>query len=87
MKSRGGKDKESSDSRYLVTGAGGFVGGHMIDLLVARGHKVVATDLMESPSPDLPEGAEYVPADLTRPESLEAPFCAARLRKEGLISG
>ncbi len=63
----------SSGSRYLVTGAGGFMGGHMVDLLVARGHEVVATDLMESPPPDLPQGVEYIPADLTEPESLEAP--------------
>ncbi len=32
-------------SKYLVTGAGGFIGGHMVDRLVREGHQVTAVDI------------------------------------------
>jgi len=32
-------------SKYLVTGAGGFIGGHMVDRLVREGHEVTAVDI------------------------------------------
>lgn len=34
---------------YLVTGAGGFIGGHLVERLVALGQKVTATDLNAGP--------------------------------------
>jgi nucleoside-diphosphate-sugar epimerase len=55
---------------YLVTGANGFVGGHMVELLLDHGHRVRATDLAHEPPPGFPAWAEYIPADLTRPETL-----------------
>jgi nucleoside-diphosphate-sugar epimerase len=56
---------------YLVTGAGGFAGGHMVELLLSRGHRVRATDLQEEPPALFPPDVEYVQADLTRPSTLE----------------
>ena len=56
---------------YLVTGAAGFAGLYMVELLLDRGHRVRATDLAAEPPSGLPAGAEYRPADLTDPPSLE----------------
>lgn len=55
----------------LVTGACGFSGSHMVELLRERGHEVLATDLPGS-DPALVEaaGAEFIPSDVTRPETL-----------------
>jgi nucleoside-diphosphate-sugar epimerase len=55
---------------YLVTGAAGFVGRYMVEMLRERGHAVRASDLPAEPPRDYPDGVEYVQADLTRPESL-----------------
>ena len=30
--------------RILVTGGAGFIGSHLVDLLVARGHRVIGLD-------------------------------------------
>lgn len=49
----------------LVTGAAGFMGSQMVELLLSRGCRVIATDLPRTLPSSLPEGIEYVPADLT----------------------
>ena len=33
--------------KILVTGAGGFIGGHLVDSLVSQGHTVYAADIKE----------------------------------------
>ena len=55
----------------LVTGACGFVGSHMLNLLIEKGIEVRATDL-ESVDRGYVDrlGVEFVPADLTRKETL-----------------
>jgi UDP-glucose 4-epimerase len=65
----------------LVTGACGFMGSHMVEVLHAAGHEVRATDLPATleaddrargrfPSVCRALGAELVPSDLTKPRSL-----------------
>jgi nucleoside-diphosphate-sugar epimerase len=65
----------------LVTGACGFMGTHMVEVLAEAGHRVRATDLPGAwasddrkvgrfPSVVRAAGAEIVPADITKPETL-----------------
>ena len=67
--------------RSLVTGACGFMGTHMVEVLAEAGHAIRATDLPSAceaddrragrfPSVVRDLGVELVPADLSRPETL-----------------
>ena len=60
----------------LVTGACGFCGSYMVNLLLERGYKVRATDLEKSERgihTDIvkKEGVEFIPSDLTKKETLK----------------
>jgi nucleoside-diphosphate-sugar epimerase len=57
--------------RVLVTGAGGFIGRHVVEELCKLGHRVIATDLSSADlSPATQAGAETAPADLRRIEDV-----------------
>ena len=57
---------------YLVTGATGFVGGHMVDLLLSKGCKVRALVRNPLKAQDLKSrGVEIVVGDLLDSESLK----------------
>jgi len=59
----------------LVTGAGGFVGRHLIEALLARGHRVTGTFRREAPHAELTahkEGLRLVACDLAEPAGLPA---------------
>lgn len=55
----------------LVTGACGFCGSHMVDLLLERGFRVRATDTPAASKEFLNPEAEFVPADMTKSETLK----------------
>ena len=62
----------STNETCLVTGACGFVGRHMVELLVREGHRVRASDLKNTYVEDFERlGVEFVPADLTDRSSLK----------------
>lgn len=57
--------------KVLVTGAGGFIGRHIVEEACELGHPVRATDL---PASDLSSsaalGAEVMPGDLSNPADM-----------------
>ena len=61
--------------KYFVTGATGFVGGHVVRQLVAGGHQVVAVVRTPAKAKDLAElGIVLHQGDVTEKESLRAPM-------------
>jgi len=56
-----------SDPRVLVTGAGGYIGRHVVTALLDRGHRVTATVRPGSAS-DVDPRAEVVEADILAPD-------------------
>lgn len=58
----------------LVTGACGFSGSYMVELLLEKGYKVRATDLLNSERAywkEIVQKVEFIPADLTKKETLK----------------
>lgn len=59
--------------RIVVTGGAGFIGSHLVDAFVARGHEVLVVDsLVSGRRENLPEGATLVVADVRSDEAARA---------------
>ncbi|MCX7734820.1 MAG: NAD(P)-dependent oxidoreductase [bacterium] len=66
---RGGK--KSKKFKCLVTGACGFSGSYMVDILLKSGYEVIATDREDAPRKWLNPEAKFIPSDLTDKKTLE----------------
>jgi UDP-glucose 4-epimerase len=60
---------------YLVTGGAGFVGSHLVEDLIARGHAVrVLDDLSNAPRRNIPALAEFIEGDVAERKAIERAF-------------
>ena len=66
------------DARTVVTGGAGFIGGHLVDLLVGRGERVVVVERPGADASHLPPGVEVVRADIRDPEATRRAVEGAR---------
>ena len=62
-----------------ITGAGGFIGSHLVESLLSRGEEVMATDIAKEVPPNLEEFKEkrrfhYARCDVKSPEAISAAF-------------
>lgn len=68
--------------RYLVTGAAGFIGSHMVDRLIADGHEVVAFDsLLTGDQGNVNPNAQFLLGDVRSIDQL----CAAAKDVDGIF--
>jgi UDP-glucose 4-epimerase len=59
-----------SDRRVLVTGGAGLIGSHLAGALAEDNHVVAADDLSKGDRDRVPEGVEFVQADLLDPDDV-----------------
>jgi UDP-glucose 4-epimerase len=61
--------EESVTMKVIVTGGAGFIGSHIVDLLIARGDRVVIIDNLSSGKKEhIHPEAKWIEMDLTNPE-------------------
>lgn len=60
--------------KILVVGGAGYIGSHMVKMLLSRGHEVVTFDNLSGGHRDAVLGGEFVLGDLADPATLDALF-------------
>jgi len=61
--------------KVIVTGGAGFIGSHLVEALLAQGHRVSVLDNLSSGQAErVNRAAEFITADITQSESLEHLF-------------
>jgi len=60
----------------LVVGGAGYIGSHMVKMLLAKGHQVVTFDNLEGGFRDAVSGGEFVAGDLGDIDALQGVFAA-----------
>jgi dihydroflavonol-4-reductase len=65
------ESSQKKRQKFLVTGACGFSGSHMVDLLVEEGYEVIATDKEDAPRRWLNPEVKFIPSDLLDKRTLD----------------
>lgn len=61
--------------RFIVTGGSGFIGSHLVDMLISKGHKVSIVDNLSTGSiKNVNKKANFYLSDITNKKSLEKIF-------------
>ena len=56
---------------YLITGVAGFIGSHLADALLARGHRVRGLDnFATGKHHNIPAGVDFIEADLANADAV-----------------
>ena len=66
------------DATTIVTGGAGFIGGHLVRLLVDRGERVRVVERPGAPIDHLPRGVEVVRADIRDREAVATAMAGGR---------
>lgn len=62
-------------SFYLVTGGAGFIGSHVVELLLSQGHQVrVLDNLSTGKKEQIPHGVDFFQADIRHLEAIQPAF-------------
>ena len=65
-----------ASKHYLVTGGAGFIGSHLVDLLIERGHRVtVLDDLSTGKRENVNPEAVLIVGDTTDYDTVRARIC------------
>ena len=62
----------------VVTGGCGFIGSEVVRQLLAKGYRVRVVDNLSKPSSRVPQGVEFIQADLTEPARASETFRGAK---------
>lgn len=62
----------------VVTGGCGFIGSEVVRQLLAKGYRVRVVDNLSKPSSRVPQGVEFIQADLTEPARASETFRGAQ---------